>query len=77
MKTNVPYHLDLKRFGNRDEVRINGTKIPSRGKLSTFLPGTNLFIGGVPSGITVNPRIGGAATFEGCISKVSLCLLFN
>ncbi|EJW74246.1 hypothetical protein WUBG_14846 [Wuchereria bancrofti] len=24
---NVPYHLDLKRFGNRAEVRINGTKI--------------------------------------------------
>uniref|UniRef100_A0A0R3S5V2 Neurexin-4 n=1 Tax=Elaeophora elaphi TaxID=1147741 RepID=A0A0R3S5V2_9BILA len=72
VQTNVSYHLDLKRFGNRAEVRINGTKIPTRGKLSTFLPGTNLFIGGVPSGITVNRRIGGAASFKGCISKIVL-----
>uniref|UniRef100_A0A915PXY9 EGF-like domain-containing protein n=1 Tax=Setaria digitata TaxID=48799 RepID=A0A915PXY9_9BILA len=70
VKLNVPYHLDLKRFGNRAELRINGTKIPSRGKLSAFVPGTNLFIGGVPSGVTVNSRIGGAASFRGCISKI-------
>ncbi|EFO18041.1 hypothetical protein LOAG_10457 [Loa loa] len=72
VKINVPYQLDLKRFGNRAELRINGTKIPIRGKLSTFLPGTNLFIGGIPSGIMVNPRIGGAASFKGCISKIVL-----
>ncbi|KAM3718657.1 Basement membrane proteoglycan [Dirofilaria immitis] len=70
VQVNVPYRLDLKRFGNRAEFRINGTRIPSRGKLSAFLSGTNLFIGGIPPGITVNPRIGGAASFKGCISKI-------
>lgn len=70
VRKNETYHFDVKRYGNHAEVRINGVKIPIRKKLPTFLPGTNLFIGGVPSGITVNSRIGGAASFKGCISKV-------
>ncbi|VDN45270.1 unnamed protein product [Gongylonema pulchrum] len=34
------------------------------------MAGTNLFIGGIAPGIVVNPRIGGASPFSGCISKV-------
>lgn len=66
----TPYHLDLKRFGHRAELRVNGKKVPSRGKLAPFLAGTNLFIGGTAPGISVNSKIGGAAPFEGCINKV-------
>lgn len=70
VKKGEPYNLDLKRFGHRTEFRINGRKVPSRGKLSPFLTDTALFIGGLPPGVEANIKLGGAAPFDGCISKV-------
>ncbi|VDN41094.1 unnamed protein product [Gongylonema pulchrum] len=70
VKPNEHYLLDLKKFGQRTELRVNGKKVPVRGKLAPFMAGTNLFIGGIAPGIVVNPRIGGASPFSGCISKV-------
>ncbi|VDM94871.1 unnamed protein product [Thelazia callipaeda] len=72
IKLNEPYYVNLTHFGSKTELQVNEKKISSLGNLSSFMPSTNIFIGGIPAGIMVNEVISAATPFAGCISKIVL-----
>ncbi|VDM42965.1 unnamed protein product [Toxocara canis] len=64
------YKVELKRMGQKGELRINGKKVASKSRLAPFQAATDLFIGGLPPGVVPHRRFSGAAPLNGCIYKV-------
>ncbi|KHN80139.1 Basement membrane proteoglycan [Toxocara canis] len=64
------YKVELKRMGQKGELRINGKKVASKSRLAPFQAATDLFIGGLPPGVVPHRRFSGAAPLNGCIYKI-------
>lgn len=64
------YKIEMKRLGLRGELRVNGKKAASKTRLAPFQAGTDLFVGGLPPGVSPHRRLNGVAPLNGCVYKV-------
>uniref|UniRef100_A0A9J2P054 Basement membrane proteoglycan n=1 Tax=Ascaris lumbricoides TaxID=6252 RepID=A0A9J2P054_ASCLU len=64
------YKIEMKRLGLRGELRVNGKKAASKTRLAPFQAGTDLFVGGLPPGVSPHRRLNGVAPLNGCVYKI-------
>uniref|UniRef100_A0A1I7WE57 LAM_G_DOMAIN domain-containing protein n=1 Tax=Heterorhabditis bacteriophora TaxID=37862 RepID=A0A1I7WE57_HETBA len=77
VKPGEEYTITVIRKGPKTEFLVNGRAFESKKSLSSFVSGTNIFIGGLPPGVET-PESQPEQSFRGCISQVSFkTLIFS